>query len=160
MGAIALLMQLWGDYASAERLQYGSASQPPLLTRDHQHAPTLLLPYENEAMASRWNVGPATAASLVTLERQAVQFYPGPSTVQRYALALAYLGKTEEAVIQVRRLHSHYWTDYADQSWLLKQACGQKSGDALETFCVRLKSEKLLATADNPSGGEPLAASK
>ena len=111
-------------------------------------------------MASRWNVGPATAASLVTLERQAVQFYPGPSTVQRYALALAYLGKTEEAVIQVRRLHSHYWTDYADQSWLLKQACGQKSGDALETFCVRLKSEKLLATADNPSGGEPLAASK
>lgn len=160
LGAIALLMQLWGDYASAERLQYGSSSQPSLLTRDHQHAPTLLLPYENEAMASRWNVGPATAASLVTLERQAVQFYPGPSTVQRYALALAYLGKTEEAVIQVRRLHSHYWTDYADQSWLLKQACGQKSGDALETFCVRLKSEKLLATADNPSGGEPLAASK
>lgn len=160
LGAIVLLTQLWGDYASAERLQYGSASQPGLPKRYHEHALTLLLPYENEAMASRWNVSPTTAGSIVTLERQAVQFNPGPSTVQRYALALAYLGKTKEAVIQVRRLHSHYWTDYAGQSRLLEQACWQKNGDALETFCVRLKSEKLLAKADDPSGDDPVAASK
>lgn len=160
LGAIVLLMRLWGDYASAERLQYGSESQPGWLTRDHQHVPTLLLPYVEEAMASRRNVGPETAAALVTLERQAVQFYPGPSTVQRYALALAYLGKTEEAVIQVRRLHRHYWTDYVAQSRLVKQACEQRNGDALETFCVRLQSEKLLAKADNSSGDEPLGASK
>lgn len=150
--AIALLVQLWGNYASAERLQYGFASQP---AQHREHRLTLLLPYENLATASQWSISPATAESLATLELKAVQFYPGPSTIQRYALALAYLGKTEDAVVQVRRLHSHYWTDYANQSWLLTQACRQAHGDALESFCVRLKSDKLLAAAGNLSGDSP-----
>ena len=158
--AVVLLVQLWGNYVSAERLQYGFASQPRQPAGYHEHGPTLLLPYESLAKASQWKVSPETAESLMPLERRAVQFYPGPNTVQRYALALAYLGKTEEAVVQVRRLRSQYWTDYANQSRLLTQACGQDHEEVLKTFCARLRSEKLLVTIDRSSDGDSLTASQ
>ncbi len=158
--AFVLLVQLWGNYVSAERLQYGFASQPRQPAGYHEHGPTLLLPYESLAKASQWKVSPETAESLMPLERRAVQFYPGPNTVQRYALALAYLGKTEEAVVQVRRLRSQYWTDYANQSRLLTQACGQDHEEVLKTFCARLRSEKLLVTIDRSSDGDSLTASQ
>ena len=59
----------------------------------------------------------------------------------------AYLGKTDDAVVQVRRLHNHYWMDYANQSTIIAQACGQKQ-DVLKAFCSRLRSENLLASTD------------
>jgi len=105
------------------------------------------LPYETQAIAINWNVTQAMAGSLAKLELHAVQFYPGSTTVQRYALALAYLGKIDDAVLQVRRLHSQYWSEYAAQSWLLTQECGLDRA-VLKAFCSRLQDEKLLVKED------------
>ena len=141
-----LLVRLWADYRSVERLYFvpsarsASAGYPG-------GGPMLLTPYATLVVAMNASVNEQTAPLLVKLERQAVQFYPASATIQRYALALAFEGKNEEAVTQVRRLHSHYWTDFAAQSLLLSQTCQRNFGN-LKTFCSRLKSEKLLANAD------------
>ena len=145
LGAV-LLARLWADYRSVERLDFvpgvrsASAGYPG-------GGPMLLTPYATLVAAMNASVNEQTAPMLVKLERQAVQFYPASSTIQRYALALAFEGRTEEAVIQVRRLHSHYWTDFAAQSFLLSQTCQSNFG-SLKTFCSRLKSEKLIANAE------------
>ncbi len=143
-----LMTHLWGDYKAVERLHYGPDGLQQELARYREHGWTLLLPYENLAMAIHWYVIPEVAPTLVKLEQQAVQFYPGSSTVQRYALALAYVGKTDEAVQQLRRMSNNYWegSTYAEQSTLITQACSQKR-DVLKTFCARLKEEHLLVEA-------------
>jgi len=142
------MTHLWGDYKAVERLHYGPDGLQQELARYREHGWTLLLPYENLAMAIHWYVIPEVAPTLVKLEQQAVQFYPGSSTVQRYALALAYVGKTDEAVQQLRRMSNNYWegSTYAEQSTLITQACSQKR-DVLKTFCARLKEEHLLVEA-------------
>ena len=146
----ALMSHLWGDYKAVERLHYAPDGLQKELALYSQHGPTLLLPYEHLAMAIHFNVVPDMASSLAKLELQAMQFYPGSATVQRYALALAYLGKTDEAMVQVRRMHHHYWINYAEQSWLFTQACDKHGEDKLKTFCTRLKSENLLVSAVKP----------
>ncbi|MCP1172432.1 PglL family O-oligosaccharyltransferase [Ralstonia chuxiongensis] len=141
-----LLVRLWADYRSVERLYFvpgaRSASAGHL-----DGGPVLLAPYATLVVAMNASVNEQTAPLLVKLERQAVQFYPASATIQRYALALAFEGKNEEAVVQIRRLHSHYWTDFSAQSLLLSQTC-QRNFSSLKTFCSSLKSEKLLANAD------------
>jgi hypothetical protein len=102
-----------------------------------------LIPYENFALASNWVVTPSNAAAAAKLELQAMQFNPGAATVLRYAVALAYLGKTDEAVHQVRRVYMLTWLDYDKQSWLITQLCHAKV-DGLKTFCERLRDENLL----------------
>jgi len=144
LGAL-LLVRLWADYRVLERLYFVSGAR--IESTGHPGGPVLLTPYATLVTAMNASVTEQTARSLVKLERQAVQFYPASSTIQRYALALAFEGKTEEAVIQVRRLHNHYWTDFASQSALLGQAC-HRNVDVLRTFCLRLKAEALLSNAD------------
>ena len=111
-------------------------------------------------MAIHWYVIPEVAPTLVKLERQAVEFYPGSSTVQRYALALAYVGKTDEAVQQLRRMSNNYWIgkDYTEQSTLITQACAQKQ-EALKTFCTRLKADRLLVEVPSRGETKPTASS-
>lgn len=145
--AAALMVQLWGDYRAVERLHYAPEGLPKELARYRERDANLLLPYETQAIAINWNVTQAMAGSLAKLELHAVQFYPGSTTVQRYALALAYLGKIDDAVLQVRRLHSQYWSEYAAQSWLLTQECGLDRA-VLKAFCSRLQDEKLLVKED------------
>ncbi|MBT2179310.1 MAG: Wzy polymerase domain-containing protein [Pseudomonadota bacterium] len=147
----ALMSHLWGDYKAVERLHYAPDGMQKELALYSQHGPTLLLPYEHLAMAFHFNVVPDMASSLAKLELQAMQFYPGSATVQRYALALAYLGKTDEAMVHVRRMRNHYWTNYAEQSWLFTQACDKHGEDKLKTFCTRLRAENLLVPAAKPS---------
>jgi O-antigen ligase len=161
VGSIALMAHLWDDYKAVERLYYAPEGAQKELARYRRHGPTLLLPYENLAIAIHWDVIPAMASSLAKLEFQAMQFYPGSNTVQRYALALAYLGKTDEAMLYVRRLHDQYWADYAAQSWLLTRACAQQGEDGkLVTFCARLKSDNLLVPAEKPSVDQSRAVSQ
>ena len=95
------------------------------------------------------------------LRLQAAQFYPVGSTVQRYALGLAYQGKTDEAVLQIRRLRDEYWyeTDYVPQIGLLIQLCSRKN-DTLAAFCTRLKSEKLLVEPGAETQTRPVQMSK
>ncbi|MFQ0801039.1 hypothetical protein AN648_15145 [Listeria monocytogenes] len=89
------------------------------------------------------------APALVVLERQAVEFYPDSNPVQRYALALAYLGRTDEAVIQVRRLRNMFEEDYPKLSSLLVDTCKKRDwNDALLRFCSHLASENLVAGFD------------
>lgn len=88
-----------------------------------------------------------TAPIMAAVEHQAVQFYPGSGTVQRWAIALAFQGKTDEALTQVRRLHNQYWIDYAGDSKLLTLVCTKKL-DGLATFCARLKAENLVVGVD------------
>ncbi|KHK49292.1 polymerase [Ralstonia sp. A12] len=160
VGATTLLAHLWGDYKAIERLQYSAEGWPKELARYQEHGQTLLLPYEHLAMAIHWRVTPEMAASLEKLELQAVQFYPGPGTVGPYALALAYLGKTDDAVLQIRRLRDQYWTDYAVQSRPIAQTCKQKKNEALKVFCARLQSENLLVGDDASSGENSPSASQ
>ncbi|NWK43367.1 PglL family O-oligosaccharyltransferase [Ralstonia pickettii] len=160
IGAAAMMTHLWGDYLAVQRLHYGSDGLQEELARYRAHGWTLLLPYENLAKAIHWYVIPEVAPTLVKLEQQAVEFYPGPATVQRYALALAYVGKTDEAVQQLRRMSNNYWVgnDYAIQSTLVTQACAQKQ-EALKAFCGRLKAERLLVEAPSHGGAKPSASS-
>ncbi|WP_439890209.1 Wzy polymerase domain-containing protein [Ralstonia sp. 25C] len=144
LGAV-LLVRLWADYRVLERLYFVPGAR--IESAGHPGSPVLLTPYATLVTAMNASVTEQTAPLLMKLERQAVQFYPASSTIQRYALALAFQGKNEEAVIQVRRLHNHYWTDFAAQSALLSQAC-QRNVGGLKNFCSRLKSEKLLASAE------------
>ncbi|MDE2203778.1 MAG: O-antigen ligase C-terminal domain-containing protein, partial [Burkholderiaceae bacterium] len=153
--ALGLMVHLWGDYRAVERLHYTPDGPKKEWARYQRHGPTLLLPYEQLAIALHLNVTPETASLLAKIERQAVQFYPGAESVQRYALALAYLGKTDEAVDQVRRLREEYWyvPGYAAQFKPLEEVCGKNSGD-LKAFCIRLRSEKLLVDESIGSGAE------
>lgn len=160
VASAALMSHLWGDYKAVERLHYAPNGIQKELALYSQHGPTLLLPYEHLAMAFHFNVVPDMASSLAKLELQAMQFYPGSATVQRYALALAYLGKTDEAMVHVRRMHNHYWTNYAEQSWLFTQACDKHGEDKLKPFCARLKSENLLVPAAKSSAEKSLPASQ
>lgn len=153
--ALGLMVHLWGDYRAVERLHYTPDGPKKEWARYQRHGPTLLLPYEQLAIALHLNVTPETASLLAKIERQAVQFYPGAESVQRYALALAYLGKTDEAVDQVRRLREEYWyvPGYAAQFKPLEEVCGKNSGD-LKAFCIRLRSEKLLVDESIGTGAE------
>lgn len=145
--AAVLAGRMWVDYKSVERLYYSHDSAQAEVQRYQVSGQMLLVPYASLAIANNIAVTAETAPVMAMIEHQVVQFYPGSSTVQRWAVALAYQGKTDEAVLQVRRLHNHYWMDYANQSSLLTQVCGRKE-DVLKTFCARLRSENLLAGAD------------
>ena len=107
----------------------------------------LLVPYATLVMAMNVPITKEMAPVMVGLERQAVQFYPGPPVIQRYAIALAFQGKNEEAVIQIRRLRDHYWGDFSEQTALVRHACRRDATD-LKTFCARLRSENLLVGVD------------
>ena len=151
-GAVAvccavLTARMWSDYQSVEHLYYSPDDAAAELQRYQRSGQLLLVPYGNLAIANNAAMTPEMAPVMAAIEHQAVQFYPGSGTVQRWAIALAFQGKTDEAITQVRRLHNQYWTDYADQSKLLTLVCTKKM-EGLETFCARLKAENLLAGAD------------
>ncbi|GCB03948.1 PglL family O-oligosaccharyltransferase [Ralstonia sp. SET104] len=143
----ALVARLWIDYRGVERLYFTQDGVAKELVRYQGSGQMLLVPYATLVLAMNASINGEMAPVMAALERQAVQFYPGPATVQRYALALAFQGKNEEAVIHIRRLHNHYWGDFAAQTSVLRQAC-QRNADGLKTFCSRLKSENLLVSAD------------
>ncbi|CAJ0740545.1 hypothetical protein R16034_02187 [Ralstonia edaphis] len=138
-----LVARLWVDYRIVERLYFTQDGVAKELARYQTSGQMLLVPYATLVMAMNASVDREMAPVMAALERQAVQFYPGPATVQRYALTLALQGKNDEALIQVRRLRNQYWTSYAAQSTVLTQACAKKADD-LKVFCRRLKSENLL----------------
>ncbi|OAI61875.1 polymerase [Ralstonia solanacearum] len=145
-GAV-LTGRLWIDYRPVERLYYAPDGLQVELQRYQSSDELLLLPYANLSIANQIAMAYEMAPVLAAIEHQAVQFYPGSGTVQRWAVALAFQGKTDEAVLQVRRLHNQYWMYYAEHSTLLTKACRQKV-DVLETFCTRLRSEHLLVGVD------------
>lgn len=134
--------RIWFDYSSVERL-YATENFQKDVKRYQADGQVLLTPYATLALAMNAGITYEMAPVMAAIERQAVQLYPGPATVQRYALALALQGKTDEAIVQVRRLKNQYWTEYAEQSTVLAFACAKKS-DYLDVFCARLKSENLL----------------
>ncbi|MGM3410183.1 Wzy polymerase domain-containing protein [Ralstonia holmesii] len=160
IGGVALMAHLWGDYKAVERLHYAPEGAQKELARYSKHGPTLLLPFENLAIAIQWNVTQEMASSLEKLEFHAMQFYPGSLTVQRYVLALAYLGRADEAMVYARRMRASYPADYATQTWILKQACEKQGDGRLKTLCTRLKSENLLVSTMKPSAEKAPAASQ
>ncbi|WP_413707047.1 Wzy polymerase domain-containing protein [Ralstonia sp. Ralssp110] len=141
-----LAVRMWGDYKSVERLYYPQESPRAELQRYQASGQLLLVPYGNLTIANNAAINYETAPVMAAVEHQAVQFYPSSGPVQRYAVALAFQGKTDEAIVQVRRLHSQYWMEYANQSQLLTNVCAKESV-ILRTFCARLRSENLLAGA-------------
>lgn len=145
-GAV-LVARLWADYGKVERIYLAQEGAAKEWARHPNDGPMLLMPYATLAMAMNAPINRETAPLTLDLERTAVQFYPGPAAVQRYALALAFQGQNEAAVAQVRRLHNHYWTDFVAQSSVVRQAC-QRHAQDLQIFCARLKSEKLLVGMD------------
>lgn len=142
IGVIILMVPLWGDYRAVERLSY-NVDRENSADRYHAHGENILAPYGLLAIASNWVVTKPMARSLAALELQVIEFYPAPAAIQRYAVALAYLGKTDDAVLQVRRLHNQYWYEYEKQSAYLDGICDRSLPD-LKIFCDRLKVEKLL----------------
>jgi O-antigen ligase len=160
ISGVALMAHLWGDYKAVERLHYAPEGAQKELARYSKHGPTLLLPFENLAIAIQWNVTQEMASSLEKLEFHAMQFYPGSLTVQRYVLALAYLGRTDEAMVYARRMRASYPSDYATQTWILTQACEKQGDGKLATLCTRLKSENLLVSTVKPSVEKTPAASQ
>ncbi|CAJ0683055.1 hypothetical protein R82526_02060 [Ralstonia mannitolilytica] len=145
-GAV-LAVRLWMDYAIVERVYLTQGGAAKALNEHQDGGAMLLRPYATLAVAMNAPVNREMAPIAMELERTAAQFYPAPATVQRFALALAFEGKNEAAVTQVRRLYNHYWTDFPAQTFTLRQAC-QRDADALRTFCSRLRSEGLLASTD------------
>lgn len=145
-GAV-LAGRMWSDYKSVERLYYSPDGIQAELQRYQASGALLLAPYANLSIANNAAMTSETAPIMAATEHRAVQFYPGSGTVQRWALALAFQGKTDEAVLQVRRLHNEYWMDYANHSALLAQVCNRKL-DTLKMFCGHLRSENLLAGSD------------
>ncbi|ATG20704.1 polymerase [Ralstonia pickettii] len=141
---MALVVRLWPDYKGVERLYFTQDGVAKELARYQGSGQLLLVPYATLAIAMNASVSPEMAPVMAALERQAAQFYPGPAPVQRYALALAFQGKNDEAVTQIHRLYHHYWTDFPAQTPTLRQAC-QRYAESLKTFCSRLKSDGLLA---------------
>ncbi|CBJ44095.1 PglL family O-oligosaccharyltransferase [Ralstonia solanacearum] len=144
-GAV-LTGRMWIDYQSVERLYY-SLDGPVELQRYQRSGQLLLIPYGNLSIANNAGMTVETAPIMAAVEHQAVQFYPGTGTVQRWAIALAFQGKTDEAITQVRRLHNQYWIDYAGDSKLLTHVCTKKV-EGLATFCARLKAENLVVGVD------------
>jgi O-antigen ligase len=148
IGAAALTVRIWVDYKLVERLYYIPDGARQVTYQQYQASGQLLLvPYGTLAIANSAAITYGVAPIMAALEREAVHFYPGSGTVQRYALALALQGKTDEAVTQVRRLHHQYWNGYAQQSAELIRACSLHAR-VLEDFCARLQSENLLIVAD------------
>lgn len=140
----ALLIKLWPDYKVVERLYYSQGDYRSTLQAYEKNPVTLLSPYATLAIAMNMAVSQEMAPIVAGIERQAVQLYPGPGTVQRYAVALAFQGKIDDAVTQMRRLRHQYPTDYASQTAFVQSACSGKL-DGLKPFCSRLKSEGMLA---------------
>lgn len=138
-----LTARMWVDYKSVERLYYPKENPRAELQRYQANGQLLLVPYGNLTIANNAAINYETAPVMAAVEHQAVQFYPSSGPVQRYAVALAFQGKTDEALVQVRRLHNQYWTEYASQSMLLTNVCS-KDSVALKAFCARLRSENLL----------------
>jgi len=159
LGSVAVLPHLWSDYRAVERLQYSPQGLEKELALYVKHGPTLLVPYENLALASNWVIAPSNAEAAAKLELQAMQFIPGTHVVLRYAVALAYLGKTDEAVHQVRRVYMLTWLDYDKQSWLITRLC-HANVDGLQTFCARLRAENLLVETPIPAAGKSSPASQ
>lgn len=150
IGNVVLLGHLWRDYDAVERLIYAPDQVfAQELERYRRQGGTLLSPFGTQAEAMRWNVVPIMAPALELLERQAAEFLPNTNVVQRYALALAYLRKTDEAVTQVRRMHNTLQQYEVTRMHLLEDACKLKDQtDALRLFCSRLKAEGLLSGVD------------
>lgn len=157
--SLMLIKPLWGDYKAVERLSYASKGFAGEVELYRQHGANLLDPYGTLAIASNWNVSQPMSRALVVMERGAVEFFPASGPIQRYALALAYLNKTEEAVIQVRRLRNLYWEDYPMWSAVLTESCGKRT-EALAAFCGRLRSERLLVETSGESDARPAQMSK
>ncbi|AXV82515.1 PglL family O-oligosaccharyltransferase [Ralstonia solanacearum] len=145
-GAV-LTGRMWIDYRSVERLYYSPDGPMVELERYQRSGQLLLVPYANLSIANNAAMTVETAPIMAAIEHQAVQFYPSAGTVQRWAIALAFQGKTDEAITQVRRLHNQYWINYAGDSKLLTQVCIRKM-ERLATFCARLKAENLVVGAD------------
>ncbi len=145
--SVVLTGRMWIDYRSVEQLFYSLDDMATALPRYQQSGELLLVPYGNLSIANNAAVTREMAPLLAAIEHQAVRFYPGPGPVQHWAMTLAFQGKTEEAVTQVRRLHDQYWAEYPQQSRSLTSACA-KEVEGLEAFCSRLKAEKLLVGAD------------
>ncbi|MHA6914438.1 PglL family O-oligosaccharyltransferase [Ralstonia pseudosolanacearum] len=145
--ASALTGRMWIDYDSVERLFYSPEGAAVELKRYQSSGQLLLTPYGNLSIAVNAAMNAELAPIMAALEHQAVQFYPGSGAIQRWAIALAFQGKTDEAITQVRRLHNHYWMGYADESKLLTLVCTKKM-EGLDTFCARLKAEGLLIGKD------------
>lgn len=141
--SIALLLKLWPDYRVAEGLYYTQGDYQAMLKSYEKKPVTLLTPYANLAIAMNIGVSFEMANVIAAIEHQAVEFYPGPGTVQRYALALAFQGKVDDAVTQMRRLRHQYSADYFTQTFVTQSACSGKF-EALKQYCVRLKAEGLL----------------
>ena len=139
----ALLLQLWPDYRISEGLYYSLGNSQEALKAYEKNRLTLLTPYATLAVAMNTGVSADMAPVIAAIERQAVQFYPGPGTVQRYAVALAFQGKTDDAVTQMRRLRHQYWESYAAQSTFVQSRCSGKP-EGLALFCSRLVAEGLL----------------
>ncbi|WP_316883748.1 PglL family O-oligosaccharyltransferase [Ralstonia flatus] len=140
---IALLIRLWPDYRVVEGLYYTQGDYQAMLKSYEKKPVTLLTPYANLAIAMNIGVSFEMANVIAAIEHQAVEFYPGPGTVQRYALALAFQGKVDDAVTQMRRLRHQYSADYFTQTFVTQSACSGKF-EALKLYCVRLKAEGLL----------------
>ncbi len=145
--ASVLTGRMWIDYKSVERLFYSPDGAVAELKRYQSSGQLLLVPYGNLSIAVNAAMTPELAPVMAALEHQAVQFYPGSGAIQRWAIALAFQGKTDEAITQVRRLHNQYWMGYADESKLLTLVCTKKM-EGLDTFCARLKAEGLLIGRD------------
>lgn len=141
--SMALLLKLWPDYQVAEGLYYTQGDYQAMLKSYEKKPVTLLTPYANLAIAMNIGVSFEMANVIAAIEHQAVEFYPGPGTVQRYALALAFQGKVDDAVTQMRRLRHQYSADYFAQTLVTQSACSGKF-EALKPYCVRLKAEGLL----------------
>lgn len=152
VGAMALMVPLWGDYRAVERLNYNVDREKGVEVY-RAHGENIYAPYGQLAIASNWVVSKPMARSLAELEIQVIQFYPGAAPIQRYALSLAYLGKTDDAVIQVRRLHLQYADDYPKWSAYLTESCAKNPSD-LKVFCDRLRVEGLLVEKRSESSGK------
>jgi O-antigen ligase len=142
-----LTARMWIDYKSVERLNYPRENPRTELQRYQASGQLLLVPYGNLTIANNAAINYETAPVMTAVERQAVQFYPSSGPVQRYAVALAFQGKTDEALVQVRRLHKQYWMDYPNQSILLTNVCS-KDEVGLKAFCARLRLEGLLVASN------------
>jgi O-antigen ligase len=144
---VALTGRMWIDYKPIERLYYQQGGAQAALRQYQENKQLLLAPYANLTIANNAGMTYELAPVLAAIERQAVQFYPSAGPVQRWAVALAFQGKTDEAVLQVRRLHDLNSEDYAAASPLITHVCKEKMVGSKE-FCARLKAENLLVDVD------------
>jgi len=145
--SVVLMARMWMDYKPLEQLYYQQGGPEAALRRYQASKQLLLVPYANLTIANNAGMTYELAPVLAAIEHQAVQFYPSTGPVQRWAVALAFQGKTDEAVLQVRRLHAQNVYDYAAASPLITHVCKEKMTGSKE-FCTRLKAENLLVGVD------------